>query len=370
MMTENIKKRILIVDDEPNLVLMLATSLQKLGTEYIIETAYDSNDALAKMQENVFQLLITDYNMPGINGLDLAQMVHQVSPETQVILMTAYGTNKLRQAIKHTNINGYIDKPFSLTEIRKIVERAVEQTNQPQKNKSISLAPESTFEQAVQEYLVELQNNTGAWCTLLLSSNGYPISEVGQTNSLNVANVSALIAANFIAAAELANLLGNHNSVFKSSYHEGEDYNIYAYKVNADLLLTVIFGAEKKPGMIWFYTKQIAAEILPLAAKHPPPVNFIVDEGTDTNTEVNAILDGLFSENELDEDNFDSVFFEDNVIETEPNSVKNKESNLKTIQSTTTLDNNCTSPTKPMSFEEAIAAGLVPTQILDRELKS
>lgn len=63
-----------------------------------------------------------------------------------------------------------------------------------------------------------------------------------------------------MAAVELARLLET-GSIFKSSYHESPDYSFYSYAVNGDLLLTVIFGAETKPGMVWFYTKKVAIEL-------------------------------------------------------------------------------------------------------------
>jgi predicted regulator of Ras-like GTPase activity (Roadblock/LC7/MglB family) len=102
-----------------------------------------------------------------------------------------------------------------------------------------------------------LQANAGVRCVLLISSEGYPVQVVGQTEDFEVKQVSALVAANFLAAAELANLLGNR-TVFKSSYHEGDNYNIYAHDVNGQLLLALVFEAKLRPGSVWFYTKQTA----------------------------------------------------------------------------------------------------------------
>jgi predicted regulator of Ras-like GTPase activity (Roadblock/LC7/MglB family) len=122
----------------------------------------------------------------------------------------------------------------------------------------------------IQGHLKVLQANTNARCVLLLRSDGYPVHVVGQTSNLPVPNISALIAANFMSAGELANLLGNQR-VFKSSFHEGEDYNVYAYEVNSVFLLAVVFDANRKPGVVWFYTKQTAVTLAPLLkeeAKH------------------------------------------------------------------------------------------------------
>src|SRR6185295_15116162 len=71
-----------------------------------------------------------------------------------------------------------------------------------------------------------------------------------------VSRVAAFVAANFLAVTELASLLGDNESIFKSSYYEGSKYNIYAYDINGEFLLAVVFGTQGKPGTTWFYTKQ------------------------------------------------------------------------------------------------------------------
>ncbi len=343
-MTRNMSqtKRVLIVDDEPNVATMLSVALEKLGKDYIFEIAHSGPEALAKVEQREYALLITDYNMPELNGLDLAQAVRKISAGTQVILMTAYGTNRFRNAIDHFELDGYIDKPFTADQIRQIVKNAVERTSQAQAEQQAHSDPQP-LEEAAYEHLKSLRASTGARCVLLLSSNGFPVSVVGETKDFDVSSVSALVAANFLAAIELANMLGNNTSIFKSSYHEGNDYNIYAYDVNGDLLLAVIFGAECKPGVVWFYTKQVAAELTALAPQNPGAnVDF-------RNETVDAALDIEF--NEL----FDAMATEETVSASEPH------------KQARTDPANGQSNNEPMSFEKAVVAGLVPDQILDRE---
>ncbi len=271
-MTDAQPKRVLIVDDEPNVAMLLADSLEKLGDEYVFETARNGDEALAKIQQTAYALVITDYKMPGMSGLDLAQAVRQFSPDTQVVLMTAYGTAELRDKAGDMSLDGYIDKPFTMDQIREIVERAVGRVTEQAPYRPGARA----LEQSVCERLQELQANTGARCVMLLSAGGYPVETAGQTAGLDISSVGALVAANFMAAAELARMLGT-GSIFKSSYHEGNDYNIYSYDVNGELLLAVIFGAENKPGVIWFYTKQTAAELALLLVEQEPPAEFTED---------------------------------------------------------------------------------------------
>jgi len=118
-------KRVLIVDDESNVTMALAANLEKLGDEYIFETASNGGEALTMIQENQYDLVITDYMMPGMNGLDLAQAIRERFPDTHVVLMTAYGTAGLRGTVQNLQLDGYIDKPFSMEQIQELVKQVV-----------------------------------------------------------------------------------------------------------------------------------------------------------------------------------------------------------------------------------------------------
>ncbi len=215
-------KRVLIADDEVRVATTLADSLERLGEEYVFDIVHNGIDALAHLKEKDYVLMITDYKMPGMNGLELAQAARQINDKIQVILMTAYGTSDLRNTVRDGSTSGYIEKPFSVAEIRDVVRRAIENTRPGAHSASHE---KQTVVQSAQKCLKELQANTGARCILLINSNGFPLEVVGGDKTLDVVSIGALVAANFMAAAELANLLGNR-SVFKSSYHEGEDFNL------------------------------------------------------------------------------------------------------------------------------------------------
>jgi len=310
-------KRVLIVDDEPHVTIILAESLKKANKGYIIETANSGQEALAKIRQEPFDLILTDYRMPQMDGLDLATEVHRLSPETQVVLMTAYGTQKLRERTEQLRIAGFLDKPFTATQIREVVERVLERTSSPSAPPPM---PQAIGEE-VSEQLQKLHADTGARCVLLLSSEGYSVDTVGHTEGLDLPGLSALIAANFAAAAELARMLGN-TSVFKSSYHEGPDYNVYSYEINKDFLLAVIFGTESKVGAVWLFAKQTAAALLPLLESQPGPRQ--LDSGMAA--AIDAEMDRLFEEASSEGDG-----------------------------------------TPLMSIEEAIAAGLLPADMFDSD---
>jgi CheY-like chemotaxis protein len=121
-MTEATVKRMLVVDDEPNVTMVVAASLRKLGKEYAIETANDGQEALEKIRQGSYTLVITDYKMPGMNGLDLAEAIRDCSPQTLVVLMTAFNISGVTEKIEQHELDGYIQKPFTVAQIRAIVE--------------------------------------------------------------------------------------------------------------------------------------------------------------------------------------------------------------------------------------------------------
>jgi YesN/AraC family two-component response regulator len=257
-------KQVLIVDDEHYVALALADNLKKLGS-YRIEMAENMEEALAKIQQTKYELVITDYKMPGMNGLDLAQAVRALSPGTQVILMTGYGTTGLQDTIKNLiknlEIGDYINKPFTSTKIRQVVEQAMGRLSDEEEDCS-EMSP---IEPLAHERLQALRYITGARCVLLLSSEGYLVETAGQTNSLDISRVGSLIAANHALSMEWARLMDS-DSVYESSYYEGSEYRIYAYEVNEKLMLAVIFSAESEAGSVWFYAKQAAKALAALVA--------------------------------------------------------------------------------------------------------
>jgi predicted regulator of Ras-like GTPase activity (Roadblock/LC7/MglB family) len=123
-----------------------------------------------------------------------------------------------------------------------------------------------TKKQAIHEQLQGLRRQTGAHTVLLVNSNGLPVGAAGQVDRTRAVRLGAFVSNNFLAVAELASLFGDNETVFKSSYYEGNKYNIYACDINGNFFLAIVFGARDKPGTVWFYAKQVAtalAAILP-----------------------------------------------------------------------------------------------------------
>lgn len=114
-------KSILIVDDEPTLVFFLAQGLQEAIPHCIIDSAASGEDALGKLANQPYDLLITDLKMPGISGFHLVEQARLLYTDIRIILMTAFGSPEVEDQVAHLKIEGYLTKPFSTTKLRHIV---------------------------------------------------------------------------------------------------------------------------------------------------------------------------------------------------------------------------------------------------------
>ena len=118
--------RVLIVDDEPKVALTVAANLEWLGADIVVDTAHSFADAFSRVQRNQYALLIVDFDIPGLSGLDLARAARRVSPDTQVVLMTAHGNQALRDTARLLGLAGFLDKPFSMDQLRQLVQCTVD----------------------------------------------------------------------------------------------------------------------------------------------------------------------------------------------------------------------------------------------------
>jgi predicted regulator of Ras-like GTPase activity (Roadblock/LC7/MglB family) len=203
--------------------------------------------------------------------------------------MTAHGTEMLRRdVIGSLGLEAYLDKPFEISQIRQIVQTAVAKIQAEETRPPI----QSQAKQPITEILAQFRADTAVRCVLILSQSGHVLDVVGDTDSLDLSSISALVAANFMAGIELARLLGNE-SVFKTSYHEGPNYNIYAHSIDSNFLLAIIFGSESKQGIVRFYTTKLVEDLAPLLTEEMLPSMEALD--VEFSQAISVNLDSLFS---------------------------------------------------------------------------
>ncbi|MDO8446581.1 MAG: sigma-54 dependent transcriptional regulator [Deltaproteobacteria bacterium] len=118
------KDKILIVDDEPSMREFLEIMLTREG--YKVATASDGRDALNMLNKQIYDLIISDIQMPGMGGLELLKSIKDVSPDTEVIMITAYASTETAVEAMKEGAYDYITKPFKVDEIRLIIKKALD----------------------------------------------------------------------------------------------------------------------------------------------------------------------------------------------------------------------------------------------------
>lgn len=114
-------KKVLIVDDEETLTWSMAKSLSKDKDTYEVLVANNGKEALNQLKKNDIDLIISDIRMPDINGLDLLVRVKKEYPKVKFIVMTAYGSSEIQREANRRGSVFYIEKPFEINDIRKII---------------------------------------------------------------------------------------------------------------------------------------------------------------------------------------------------------------------------------------------------------
>jgi two-component system response regulator PilR (NtrC family) len=116
--------RILVVDDEQSMQEFLEIFLRREG--YDVVTAGDVDTAVAHLEADEIDLVITDMQMPEKTGLDLLLEAREVSPETIAIVVTAFGTTDSAITAMKEGAYDYLTKPFKVDELRIVIEKALE----------------------------------------------------------------------------------------------------------------------------------------------------------------------------------------------------------------------------------------------------
>lgn len=110
------KRTILVVDDDPAVRSLIVEALRQ-GGEYIATEAADGKEALEALGSNLYDLVISDIHMPGMNGMDLLSRIREINPAISVILITAFPSIGLSVSAMKTGAVDFITKPFRIDEL-------------------------------------------------------------------------------------------------------------------------------------------------------------------------------------------------------------------------------------------------------------
>ena len=121
------KKRVLVVDDEPFVCDAVKMMLAFDGHDVV--TTNDAKEALGIFEKDKFDLVITDYAMPGMKGDELAAAIKAKSPQQPVVMITAYAEMLQSSGKKLTGVDFLVSKPFLLEHLREAISTVLPDSN-------------------------------------------------------------------------------------------------------------------------------------------------------------------------------------------------------------------------------------------------
>jgi len=132
---------ILLVDDDRILVTTLSHGLRRaMGKAISVVFCADGPEALALLATQAFDLVISDFHMPGMTGLELLKQIKSEHPETSLVLITAYGTHTLEEEVHQLGI-GYITKPFEPPLLVQLIQDLIRSAEAAKKSAETENAP-------------------------------------------------------------------------------------------------------------------------------------------------------------------------------------------------------------------------------------
>ncbi len=142
-------EKILIVDDERSMRDVLSIMLKRVG--YGVTAASNGEEAIAQIGKEIFDLVITDLKMPKVSGLDVLKAVKESSPDTVVLMVTAFASTESAVEAMKQGAYDYLAKPFQVDELQLIVRNALEKRRLSTENTLLKreIASRSSFAEII-----------------------------------------------------------------------------------------------------------------------------------------------------------------------------------------------------------------------------
>jgi len=182
-------RKVLVVDDDKIWLLFIKKKMDEYKKAFSTLTAEDGLDAVEKLKKNVISLVVTDMQMPRMDGLALLAHLSEHYPDISVIVVTAHSTPKSKMAVLESGAAGYIEKPF---EVEALAEKIMSVFKKESDGGILQTIPLEMFIQ-----LIEMEQKT---CTIRVvnkssGENGVLFFRNGELLDARIANINGKLAA-------------------------------------------------------------------------------------------------------------------------------------------------------------------------------
>jgi YesN/AraC family two-component response regulator len=231
-------KTILIVDDEDSILFVLRNSLLKIGHEYRILTALDGKSALKYFEKYQIDLVITDYRLGGMNGLELIETISNVQPSTRMILITGYGTAEIEAEASRHKVFAYLKKPLDLNVLRQIVKHAFGDSSPSQPGNSTG-----ETQLYLTQLIEQLQREISASFVLFANCEEKVYLTAGESRSFSKDQFTSFLSTSMAIIDKAGELLDDNDTSESWIFRKGHHQNLFASRVDSKHLLVVLTDA-------------------------------------------------------------------------------------------------------------------------------
>jgi CheY-like chemotaxis protein len=220
--------RILIVEDQREVSRLLRTALETLEADFEVVEVPSGEEALLDSTLNPVDMLVSDYRLPGMTGVELMRKVKINQPQAKVILITGQTNPRIRKEVAESGADAFFIKPVSMADFLDAIERhlgLVETLLPPE-----PIAPvESDVKRTIPELLVGLRQELAAISVLLLNDSGRILARAGDLpdKDSDIPLVSSLLSI-YSAGQNISRLLGQEIASSWSVFDGGKYDLIFA----------------------------------------------------------------------------------------------------------------------------------------------
>jgi len=232
--------RILIVDDQREVSRLLHSALDTLEYELDIVEVLSGEEAILDSSQNPINLLVSDYRLPGISGIELMRKVRKYSPNAKVILITGQSDPNIRKEVSEAGADAFFIKPVPIADFLDSVERHLGLVGTINPPEPIVPGEDAEIQYPLPDLIVHLRQELDAIIVLLLNDKGLIQAQASDLPDGNekVSLLSSLLSI-YSAGQNVAHLLGQ--KVASNWYiFDGVPYDLVFAPVGMDHSMLVI----------------------------------------------------------------------------------------------------------------------------------
>ena len=219
---------VLIVDDQKEVSRLLRSALETIEQGLSVSEAPSGEEAILESTRTKVDLLIADFRLPGITGVELMKKIRVRNPEVKVILVTGVSEPKMLREVSNAGADAFFQKPVPIGDFLDAVERCLGLArtilHTTESNKAAA-ASDVEDRKGLSDLLVSLRKDLNAQAVLLLNGMGHVEAEAGQLPDPNVAvSLISSLMGMYNAAQKVASLINhaeNHLHLFDSDNIDG-----------------------------------------------------------------------------------------------------------------------------------------------------